>query len=732
MADKYERGRLTGERARDLIANRSLVVLRRVSKTQENFVIDNEMPTTDRKGEYAIASMEAIQKKVGSYDRNLLMVYPALPEDESLNVMIQNLHTHVKTGIVEEEVVDCNPTSSDKVIQSIANGNADYHQTFKVDTKVNMTHFDLAKLKMRFKIDGTATGNIEVKIHEVSGGTVGTYTGLKAVFNSIDINANSDLLSTTPDTDFEWTEGDFETDLGYSPELTAGSTYTLVINNNSGQAILVSLDSTNDYYYGSAYNVAAIMGSGLYDFSMRVYWSQGDPFIVRTVSEFPFEVEFGGDVSVSSMIDGRQPSQRLRTTAISSIGTSFVPDLYHGALPPANERDADIQVAQTSLATRHDERASYSFPVTKSATGYAGCWEHDAGATTLIDMSDDDVLGFWMYIPDEDVFPSQYDANTLGRAMMLELFSDSSHYSQWDFYMDNLSEGWNFITVGLNNAPNAIGANGVELNKVRYISLKIYESSTLVTATGYTMAYLESILLMQVGNRVNTEIPEINVSSTVGDVTVEGMAFVEEGKEYMNGTGAKTAFYLTNVPSQPLLEVAIYQNGVWNIIEEGVGVSQYSVSGRVVTFGASTIPPTGTDNVRVKYMMKFARLAEIQKIESSDLGAIAAGAEVVLDLTGWKDLGMITSVAVVMDVETNVRVKFYSKDTKQGTTVPTNKYICHQDLEDPILDSGEYCNSSECRLPLVDDDGTQELHLVIANVGVVNNIASIILKLTGE
>ena len=603
MTDKYERGRLSGEKARDLIANRSLVVLRRVSKTQENFVIDNQMPTTDYKGEYAIASMEAIQKKIGVYDRNLLMVYPSLPEDESLNIMVQNQHVHVKTGIVEEELVDCNPTSSDKVVESIANGSSAYHQTFKVDTKVNMTHFDLAKLKMRFKIGGTATGNIEVKIHEVSGGTVGTYTGLKAVFNSTDINADSDLLSTTPDEDFKWTEGDFETDLGYSPELIAGSTYTLVINNNSGQAILVSLDSSDDYYYGVAYNVATAMGTGTLDFSMRVYWSQGDPFIVRTVSEYPLEVEFSGDVSVSSMVDGRMPAQRLRTRALSSIGTSFVPDLYHGALPPANERDADIQVAQTSLATRHDERTSYSFPVTKSATGYAGCWEYDAGATTLIDMSDDDVLGFWMYIPDEDVFPSQYDANTLGRAMMLELFSDSSHYSQWDFYMDNLSEGWNFITVGLNNAPNAIGASGVELNKVRYISLKIYESSTLVTATSYTMAYLESILLMQVGSRVNTEIPEINVSSTVGDVTVEGMAFVEEGKEYFTGNAAQTAFYLTNVPLQPLLEVAIYQNGVWNIIQAGVGVSNYSVSGRIVTFGASTIPPAATDNVRIKYMM---------------------------------------------------------------------------------------------------------------------------------
>ena len=124
-------------------------------------------------------------------------------------------------------------------------------------------------------------------------------------------------------------------------------------------------------------------------------------------------------------------------------------------------------------------------------------------------------------------------------------------------------------------------------------------------------------------------------------------------------------------------------------------------------------------------------MPEIQKVESSDLGAIAAGAEVVLDLTGWKDRGHITSVGVVMDVETNIRLKFYSKDSKQGTTVPTNKYICHQDLEDPISDSGQYCNSSECRLPIMDDDGTQEIHLVIENVGAAN-IASMILKLTGE
>ena len=31
-----------------------------------------------------------------------------------------------------------------------------------------------------------------------------------------------------------------------------------------------------------------------------------------------------------------------------------------------------------------------------------------------------------------------------------------------------------------------------------------------------------------------------------------------------------------------------------------------------------------------------------------------------------------------------------------------------------------------------DDDGTQEIHIVVQNVGIVNNIASMILKLTGE
>jgi len=78
----------------------------------------------------------------------------------------------------------------------------------------------------------------------------------------------------------------------------------------------------------------------------------------------------------------------------------------------------------------------------------------------------------------------------------------------------------------------------------------------------------------------------------------------------------------------------------------------------------------------------------------------------------------IVGIAAISEANTNWRIKFYKKDTGIVAAYNTDTYV--GDVEIASLSataSTFYEGSVECAIPYWDADGTNEIHLIVENIG---------------
>lgn len=145
------------------------------------------------------------------------------------------------------------------------------------------------------------------------------------------------------------------------------------------------------------------------------------------------------------------------------------------------------------------------------------------------------------------------------------------------------------------------------------------------------------------------------------------------------------------------------------------------------------IKPSESSGTTVKFVCSTVRLTIAEEMpdiiterliykKSADIGAIVAGAEMSAGVDLVVEAGSVNgykikNVTMVINEDTDLRVKFYSHDSDQGTSENTNMILGYADLTDPILDSGEYVQSIDCDINLVDVDGSGEIHYIVENIG---------------
>jgi hypothetical protein len=104
---------------------------------------------------------------------------------------------------------------------------------------------------------------------------------------------------------------------------------------------------------------------------------------------------------------------------------------------------------------------------------------------------------------------------------------------------------------------------------------------------------------------------------------------------------------------------------------------------------------------------------------------IASGARSSLtNITGIGPFNkmFIIGVAIVSEANTNWRIKFYKKDTGIGAAYNTDTYIGDVEITSLSSTAGSYFEGSvECSIPYWDADNSNEIHIIVENIGTLTS-----------
>lgn len=126
----------------------------------------------------------------------------------------------------------------------------------------------------------------------------------------------------------------------------------------------------------------------------------------------------------------------------------------------------------------------------------------------------------------------------------------------------------------------------------------------------------------------------------------------------------------------------------------------------------------------LRNIAQHRKLYIITKDFSSTINAGARSTDT--NITGLKAKDKIKIVGVVISSEndTNWRVKFYSRDSFDGTTYVTNTFSGNIEVTSLTANAvGNYEGDCESDLFYQDKDRTKELHIILENSGAVNSKA---------
>ncbi len=112
------------------------------------------------------------------------------------------------------------------------------------------------------------------------------------------------------------------------------------------------------------------------------------------------------------------------------------------------------------------------------------------------------------------------------------------------------------------------------------------------------------------------------------------------------------------------------------------------------------------------------RIWVLTKDFSTTIAAGARSAITHIDRIGPFNKLYITGVAVSSEANTNWRIKFYKKDTGIITTYANNTYIGDVEIASLSATASTYFEGSvECSIPYWDEDKTNEIHIIVENIG---------------
>lgn len=504
-------------------------------------------------------------------------------KDDPLPVEVLQDYIRVRNSIIDPGIINTNPKETDPQSYILNPGDI-IGETFTMRSRVDMVDFDWTKVHLRLKVlnsepniqsGGVVTsdmfsGSLDYMIVELDGSglpDLSKEVGLSGTMLSQYLSIDLDLFNTNVKN--KWTSGDLNKDSGANPILLPNTKYALIITNDTNKQIRLST-SRRTYLYGNlvVYDGVSWSDNIDLDISVKIEWSQKEPLEITGAVSLDTEDYFEIGVSPNAIDD------------ISVIKSEIFDAL-----------DTDLAVSGLCTLVSSETSINYRYkrPSTTGLTFNHSGTEGNPG-TVILDI----YSSHGRYLNIEEFNLLRIDTYAVDKTWLytdpsyrIYLIDSSGNYSYWDVLKKNIN--LSHILIPLKEKPH--GTSGtLMLDSIQSVRVDIFPSKAFFddNSVDTILIYLESINLYKLGWEVDTEIGDINVEShDVENVVVE----------YFSGDNITTVFNLSNPAISPIKIAEIFEDGRWK------EYSPILTSETILTF--SSAPPTGTENIRVRYAPKY-------------------------------------------------------------------------------------------------------------------------------